>query len=687
MISCLSAAAADEKSGDYVLEDTVVTASKRETKLQETPMSINAYSGETLTAFGNRDLSDVIMTVPGASEGLSNSIGQRIYQIRGISSIAGDSTVGYYLDEASFSIPNVNMAPVARTFDVERVEVLRGPQGTLYGQGSMGGTIRFITAEPNLSEFEGKVQAGTSLTSDGDPGYSGDVALSVPIIKDKLGFRIVGGYEKVGGYAESPDFPGEENINGGDVNNIRAKLRFEPNDKLLIKAMYQRPETKQDFGVMLTDNDPPTISGTGGVRGYVNNDYNQYSFFVGYDLGFAAIESGTGFIDFSLEFLQGFNLGVPVKLEGPQTAETFSEELRLVSQGDGPLQWVGGVYYQASKNDQGNKATPSIPIPALTWDAKTTIESKSWSGFGEVSYGFMDGLITPLVGVRYFTDDRTYHDVAMSGAVTDLKDTFDSVNPRFNLSITPGSGNLYYFNVAKGFRSGNFNASPAVNFAQFSGLTNATAAVEPDELWTYEVGTKMFAMNGRFMVESSLYYNDWKDMQVLVNPGLAVLMNAGDAEIYGIDLSVSYMPVAGLTLQASGNINQAEFTKVDPAVANMSATDVLEEGHRIPFVPEYNFTLAAAYTWYLGYKDLQGVANGSFTHTAAQWSNEKLGEAQNNLGLRFGVQPDKESWGVYIYGKNLLDNKSIVYDQSSPLLSVMTRVYPRQVGVEFQYKF
>ena len=150
------------------LDDVIVTAQRRDELLKDVPMAVQALSGEELVEAGFHDLRDIITLVPGASEGRGNAAGIRSYQIRGVSSFYGDATIGYYLDEAAYVIPNRNYAPVARSFDIERIEVLRGPQGTLYGLGSMGGTIRFITADPDLERFRVRGDVAWSNTSGGD---------------------------------------------------------------------------------------------------------------------------------------------------------------------------------------------------------------------------------------------------------------------------------------------------------------------------------------------------------------------------------------------------------------------------------------------------------------------------------------------------------------------------------------
>ncbi|MEZ5572783.1 MAG: TonB-dependent receptor plug domain-containing protein [Halioglobus sp.] len=186
------------------LEEVVVTAQRREQLISEVPLSMQAFTPAVLESVRIRDLSELINFVPGASEGNAVSVGQRYYQIRGISTNSqSDPTIGYYIDDAAFFIFGEPYAPVGRTFDMQRVEVLRGPQSTLYGNSSMGGTIRYITEPPGLNEFGALMRGGYSATDGGDPGYYGDAMLNVPLLQGQLGLRVTGGYEKVGGYHQS----------------------------------------------------------------------------------------------------------------------------------------------------------------------------------------------------------------------------------------------------------------------------------------------------------------------------------------------------------------------------------------------------------------------------------------------------------------------------------------------------
>lgn len=239
------------------LGNILITANKREQTVIETAMALQAISGREIERLGARDLGELINFVPGASEVSSADLGQRQYQIRGVTQASGDATVGYYLGDAAFNYySQIPTAPISRTFDIARVEVLRGPQSTLYGGGAMGGVIKYVPTKPNVYKFEGAAAVGANTLKGGDGSYYGDLMINAPLIKEKLALRVVGGYQDVGGYIEGVD--GEENINGGKITQIRASLLYKPTEKLTFDFIYQINKTDQNAGNFLTSLDPPT---------------------------------------------------------------------------------------------------------------------------------------------------------------------------------------------------------------------------------------------------------------------------------------------------------------------------------------------------------------------------------------------------------------------------------------------
>ncbi len=213
-----SVLAQSDDADSALLEEVMVTATKREQTLQEIPLSRQAFDNASLQAAAIRDLGELMTFVPGASEMIGLTVGQRTYQIRGTGGSSGDAPVGYYIDDSPFFTIGGGFAPIGNTFDMERVEVLRGPQSTLYGNGNMGGTVRYVTNKPNPERFEAHARGSYSWTDGGDPGWYGDAALNIPL-GESVALRVVGSHQEVGGYTE--DVFGNENQGDAMTQNFR----------------------------------------------------------------------------------------------------------------------------------------------------------------------------------------------------------------------------------------------------------------------------------------------------------------------------------------------------------------------------------------------------------------------------------------------------------------------------------
>lgn len=738
----VAAQAAAQTAPELPTQTITVTAQKREQTLLEVPAAVQAFTGAQLESAGIADLKDLIRSIPGASEGRSTSAGTRSFQIRGVTSLYGDSTVGYFLDEAVFTVLNRNWAPVASTFDVDRVEVLRGPQGTLYGLGAMGGSVRFITADPDLKRMRGHAVAGYSTTDGGEPNWNVGAAVSVPLINDVLALRVTVTRDENGGYAESPTFPGQKNETGSEM--LRVKLLARPSRAVTIKLGHQRSRTHDTKGNQLeylpgptppeslTGRYPASTLGATPVQGFNDSRIEMTSLYASYDAGPVLIESSSG----QVKARQANK--VPVNnllLNSGLDANTRSSELRIVSRDKGPLRWIGGAMLlnAHSAEDVRLEAVPPPPaVPVLgavyspLRNDVPTYDSKSLALFGELSYDLLGGALTPLLGVRYHRDERTFTDnqrphtllpagapqtspplpppgpcpapyvvtpigplppVCMIPASTSVsKATFDSWNPRFNLSWRPAPGTTAYFNAAKGFRSGVFNSKTT----QVAGFP---AAVASDDVWSYEIGGKLALMGNTLFLEAAAYRLEWSDIQLNFNaPGFAppppqVVANVGDVRGTGIDYGLSWSPMRALRISLTGNFNQTEFTRiVNPAafantnifVGNQLVTVPKQTHHASvswyrPLTPSYSLGMHGSFTYIGRQGDPSSVGQGAGTRPAP------LGQAQKLLGLRVGVDADR--WSAYLVGSNLLGHSDPFYIAGSGY----QRNYPRTVGVELKF--
>lgn len=680
--------------------EIVVTAQKREQNLLDVPLAIQAISGKQLEEQGTKELNDLIESIPGASSVSRTAPGFETIQIRGIASgTTGDATVGYYVDDVPFSVPNLQLAPPSRLFDLERVEVLRGPQGTLYGQGAMGGTIRMVTASPNYDDVIGRAQIEGSTTAGGEGSYAFDGVFNVPIAPGKAALRVSGGYESVGGFADVARASGtsfnvtRKNVNDQESWNIRGKLGIRPSDDVTIELGAWRVENMLDFrNSMDTPEAYNDTTGPDSRPNYIKTTLTLLSGVVNADLGGAKLTSSTSYIDSLLDFDASF-LYSPVfgsgylRNDSSFKTKAFTQELRLASSGDGPFNWLVGGYYSNGKIESdiclGLIVPCAAPFPPYNINSTGKIKTEAFAFFGELSYAMLDGRLVATVGGRYFEDKRTTSGVDRytNAATPANSDKFNTFNPRFNLSYKISESFLVYGNVAKGFRSGSFQ-TPAQAAAASAALGIAVpTAVQPDEVWSYEIGAKGKLADGLLTLDMALYQIDWKNIQLQTTiNGVATLSNGGNARSKGIDFGLILRPAQGLQFQAVGNINETEFTSVLPAIVALNPRAA--PGSRIPGVPESSLSLSASYNWNFGSSDLKGSFAAGYTFRNSQLDSTGLSSDKlNEFNLRAGLS--KDGWRVTLFAENLF-NERVALTRGS--LGIQPN-FPRKIGARFAIDF
>ncbi|WP_411339063.1 TonB-dependent receptor [Sphingopyxis sp. J-6] len=560
----------DASSGDII-----VTAQRYEQRLQDVPLSISAIGADELAARGTTDLKDLQYSVPGLST-YEYGVSRQFVQLRGLATTIGSSTVGLYLDETPLGLDTQGDPFNVRLYDMERVEVLRGPQATLYGQGSMGGAIRYIPAAPRLDAVGGSFEGEYSSTRYGDSNYKAVGVLNLPIATDKLGVRLVAGYERIGGYIDNV-VSGEKNINSADIYVLRGTLLARPTDRLSLSLMGVYQESKQanqDFGV--------DYRTTALLPQPVNDRYTLFQGKASYDLDTALLSFSTSYIDrhnsgqsdVSAFYLPTLNLIFPpgfIDRVGTATDSDFNiynGEIRLASQNDGPFGWqVGAIYRDSKFHSVTTTPTAPNPSPIDLVASDVLFRNKSYALYGEVNYAFTPQL-KAIVGLRYFDEHKTAHieSVNFGALTTDIGDgSFNSFNPRFNLSYEFSPSSMVFVNVAKGFRSGGFNAT--------SVGPGIPPTYDSDEIWTYELGTKHQLLDGKLTLDASLYRSEWSKVQsytFVPGSALAAVTNGGHVDGWGVDLSATARPTKALTLTATYGWNNLKFDKatIDKAVGD-----------------------------------------------------------------------------------------------------------------------
>jgi len=688
-------ALAQQAQGDAAtpekLDEVVVTALKGGSQvIARAPVAIQAFSEKVLTERGVRDGADLIQMIPGASQAQEIGAGYRIFSFRGSGAggPVGDGMIGYYLDDTPFGVPNNQAAPPLQYFDIERVEVLRGPQGTLYGSGSMGGAIIYRTKNPSLSRMGFTAESELSGTREaGDPNYRVAGAVSIPIIEDKLGLRVSGGYDKRAGYNDiyqgAPvGTPYKTDANGVIAKNLQAVLLWKPTDLTTVRLRAWRFSTDQDYLNVMNSVDPPYAAYQGTVNGYDRRRANYYSATITHAFDGLTLTNATSYQKslpggFGVALNLGAPLGIGTLINGGD-ANSFVNEFRLATSGDGPLHWVGGAFYQKARG----LYTFSLNFPTLKLGGSTITRTENASVFSEVSYDLMGGKLVPLLGLRYFKDDRSSESVTNGQLITSHAKP-DALTWRANLAYYPSDKWMLFFNAGTGFRSGILQSQAQANAVIADGVPTGVS-LTPDKLRNIEIGAKGKLFDDKLHLSVSAYDIKYTNLQSAFNTsiGLSAFANLGDAKTQGIDIEASWdTPIEGLNLAVVGNVNTSEFTNVIPAFA--AANPRNKSGQELFNTPPYNWRLDVNYQKTIGAYDV--FANASATAVGKARNSDPTVNTLNPYQLyRASVGVRKGAYTVKLFGENLSDERGPTAANGPTLLAGPR---PRTIGVNLSLDF
>jgi outer membrane receptor protein involved in Fe transport len=721
--------------------EVLVTSEKRTEPIQTIPISITALSSDALEGLRVQNFLDVAPLVPGLSVE-SATPGQTRITLRGINTGGVASTVGVYLDDVPFGSSSglANGAVVAGdfdTFDVARVEVLRGPQGTLYGASSLGGVFKFITNLPTTTGVEARFLGSTETVQDGGPGYSLKGLVNVPL-SDRFAVRASGFYRFDDGFINSignnpiPSLttPGvnivdgtvvQEKINSLDSFGGRISALYAPSQQfsLVVAAQIQNINSDAPYYI---DADPTTLQplNPGFVQSKyqsntVDTKYQVFSATLKWDFGAAALESVTSYGTFEQDlhvdaaiasgltggpplasvvtYYFGNDVTRPLSAVMPQTTSTdkFTEELRLVSPANETFEWLLGGYYtkEDSKISQEILAveagtdTVATGIPTLAAVALPS-NYKEFALFANATWHITSGFDLSF-GARTSRNDQEASEVAdgplVGGHIAYEKATSSetpftySVSPRFELA----KNSFVYARVATGFRPGGPNVLPP-------GVPEGTPLTyKSDRLTSYEAGWKTTGSNGRYSLDLSAYYLDWKDIQLFaVVNGFGVNGNGGTAVSKGAEFTASFVPTGGLSFSLNGAYTDARLTQAtDPIVGGLN-------GDPLPYVPKWSFGLSGDYEWKVG-KDwtlLVGAGIGYVGERTFDFVTRKDGsllklDSYPTVDLRTGVYFGQ--WSFELYGKNLTNERGITGVAAAGALPNgalgLALIRPRSIGL------
>lgn len=707
----IGAGAQDRPAGtEPVLEEIVVTASRREEVLQDVAAAVVAIDPEQLAAGGIDSLTGALRYVPGVNFNNEGAPGQGSITMRGVGNMFPTASVGIYVDDVPYGsvtsfAEGANFALDAMLTDLERIEVIKGPQGTLFGASSMGGSLRYITRDPSLTDMSGNFAVDLSDTSGGGFNELYKGGIGVPIVEDRLAFSVSGFYKENEGFIDEETRPLED-VNDSELRGATATLLFQATDALDLKLNHV--DQKFEFA---NANEVPFDLATGEpIYGrYVKNspldspteiDFELTSLTAEYGADWGTVTFVSSYQEFMQSAIQDLSVGLgplvddllddpvgtnSVILDHDLSTERWAHELRLTSAGNDRYEWLAGLYYteEESANFQGTDVSPG------ELDLVTQIFPSDYSelaAFGNFTWFFADDFDATL-GLRL---SRNETGVSFSGtgvlAGPELPHTSvedDVATYLLNLRYRPSDDLSLYTRIANGYRPASANLSLV---DPITGEILSVPFVEADTLWSYEIGAKGSTRGGTLRYEVAAYHLKWQDLQVFrsfmnVNVG----GNAdSDVTVNGLEATLEIQPMQDLTLAGSAAWTSSELDDDDPSLGGL-------EGEQLPRIPEWTLSLTGNYDFRIGnnldafvaggvnYKD-DYKANFQGNGTTIVPANPNVDiSSYTTVDLRTGI--DFGRYRVSLYATNLLDEYGYQNATTNTVQGTATVLRPRTVGL------
>lgn len=703
------------------LRAVVVSANKRSERLQDVPMAVSALQGLQLERESAVNFADYATRVPGLNV-ISNGQGWTQLVLRGVTSGSGqaNATVGTYIDDAPYGSSTVYalggmLTPDIDPDDLQRIEVLRGPQGTLYGSNTLGGLVKFVTTPPDTSVASGRVGAGFSSVSGGDSGFSSRAMFNLPLVQGKLGLRVNAYTRNDPGYIDNT-VTGQSDVNAAKVSGARAQLLWTPSDSVSLRLSALAQNLGSDgLANVGADVDRDTLQPLHGDlqqsraagTGLFKLQYRLYDASLNADMGWAKLISSSTYstqalhLDVDLTAAYGpllnpaFGLSSGgYSLDNAVTLGKFTQELRLQSPEAQTLEWRAGVFYTREHSDNlqhiaSFDPATGVPIalPQLGDIRVGPAIFTEWAGYGDVTWHVTPQL-SLLVGARYSHDQASYTQTGDGILVGPSQfTTVGSDSPvtfLFNPSYKFSDDMMAYARVASGFRPGGPNVGVPPGLG-------APLTFGPDKLVSYELGFKSTVLEHRMTFDLAAFYIDWSEIQLTVSAGgFGFLGNGGKARSQGLEAEWQFAPARGLILSANASWTDPKLT------ADTQEGLFGYKGDRLPYVPKWNANLGVDYDFPLA-SGWSGFAGASYRFIGSRVSDfravpgpRKEIPSYNGVDLRAGV--NYGNWTVKAYVKNLTDERGITAiapQTTDPNANPFSASYvqPRTVGISASVDF
>lgn len=681
-----AAAKAEDRSQTTQLESVVVTANRRDETLQSVAAPVSVLTNLEIERQHMENFADYAGTVPGLNY-VTSGAGLTELSIRGISSGSGQpsASVGTYVDDTPYGSSSVFATgslttPDLDPSDLERIEVLRGPQGTLYGAGALGGVIRFITIDPDTTSMSGRLQLGGNSVSGGGNGFSAHGMVNLPLIADKLAVRATAFDRTDPGYVDDAGL-GKKDVNESRVKGGRIALLWTPTDKTSVRLMTLAQNLNGDGSpnVALDPLSNKPVYGdlqqrAAATTGTFGGRYRLSNATLKSDFGWSSMTASSSYSTLDARSQPD---DTPLLYLGPPTATIqtntvrqtkATQELRLQSPSNQTVEWLGGVFYTHETGSNFQRIFPTnymtgaeLPSPFGMPIGNVTLPSTydAYAAYGSLTFHVSDRFDVEA-GLRYSHDKQNFKEVGtgvLFGSATPIvlvdkrsadSSTTYSLTPRLHLSDTT----LLYGRVASGFLPGGPNVVPL-------GIPNVPATFSPTKLVNYELGLKTSSLDNSLRLDLSVFHIDWTKIPLVtfINP-YSFLTDAGKAKSDGFEATIQYIPVRGLRLSLNSAYTLPQLTADAPTPSNG------RKGDRLPYTPKLTTNLSADYDFPLS-GNWKGFVGGSYQYVGKRLTDFTFdGTARSTLAsystvaLRAGAAYDQWTFNAYV--KNLGNKRGIV---------------------------
>lgn len=719
--SLIAGPAAAQASGT-LLEEIIVTATKREVSVRDVSGSVSAVSGAQLEAIGAQSYADYIARTPGVTfnqfqPGTSHVV------IRGVATnsgnVQGQGTTGYYINEVPLTEPGWTIViPDIDAFDVDHVEILRGPQGSLFGSASMGGAVNYVATKADASAYDAAIETTLSKTRNADVGGAIKGMVNIPLVQDKLALRAVATYRNDPGYLDNVGI-GEDGSSDITIGGGRLSLVWTPTDATEVSwlSLYQKtdaddaPYRNPAFGDLARSTAFAEANET---------DVTLHSLRLDHDFGVATLTAIGAYQEKSQDFAfdytpyrglyntdLGLNLTSPLFIESGGESTGESLEVRLASNTEGRFEWlIGAMYFESEKNlyeqlgaDGAAAAFNASPLygpgtgAVIAPDGRifnaffTDLKAKEMALFGEASFNFTPELKLTAGGRLFKTEtDSTSSQVGFSTFPGGLRvsptesDEQDGFSPKVSLTYTPNEDLMVYGLYSEGFRFGTPNTQGLSAFP-------VPAGSESDSLKNYEIGVRSNLAGGKLLLDATAFYVDWSDIQLrLLTPDdFNYAANGGAATIKGLETSVTFSPTPQLDLQSS--ITYMEARLDEPLFILWYGT--APEGSQLPGSSDWSISNTASYRFEAAYDPTLTLSHRYVSSGISDLNSAVPGIVPNTQGdfnvIDLRLRADFGATSVTLFGSNLGDERGVT--RTLPEANGLSQglIRPRTFGVTLNW--